>query len=235
MIFVDQVGDRVIKSNLYRLRKSAIRKAIFRKNLTPIAIFTKAAMGSGECSGEGLQSYKPSITLPSTLKEYPPILNVGCGTVKIPNSFGVDFDPKSTADVIHNLDEYPWPFPDQSFSHLIMWHVLEHLRNPRRAMDELQRICKPGATIELATPHYSSPDSWGDITHYGHFSLKTLDPFYNKSDSPFELIERKLTFSRGLPSLIGRAIDALFGHTFYEKYCCFVFRAGNMEFKLRRR
>ena len=170
------------------------------------------------------------------MKKYPPILNVGCGDKKIPDSLGVDFDPASCADVIHDLDNYPWPFPDKAFERIIAWHVIEHVRNPRRAMDEIQRICRQGATVEMATPHYSSPDSWGDMTHYSHFSLKTFEPFYKKRNEavPFELVERKLTFGNGLPSLLGRAIAAILGYSFYEKYCCFMFRAGNMEFKFRR-
>jgi SAM-dependent methyltransferase len=164
-------------------------------------------------------------------------LNVGCGQVKIPNSVGIDFDPQSVADIIHDLDIFPWPFPDQSFDRIVCWHVLEHLRNPRRSMGEITRLARPGAKIEIATPHYSSPDSWGDMTHYMHFSLKTFEPFYLSSQgaAPYELVERKLKFGKGLPSLMGRALAAVLGCPFYEKYCCFVFRAGNMEYEFRRR
>ena len=51
----------------------------------------------------------------------------------------------------------------------------------------------------------------------------------------FELVSRRLTFGKGLPSLMGRVIAAIFGLSFYEKYCCFVFRPANMEYVLRRR
>src|SRR5258708_29777301 len=171
------------------------------------------------------------------MQQSPRILNVGCGSKKIPDSVGVDFDPQSCADVIHDLDNFPWPFADGAFDQIVCQHVLEHLRNPRRAMEELRRLARPGALVEIATPHYSSPDSWGDMTHYMHFSLKTFEPFYQSKAGtpPFELVVRRLFFSRGLPSLIGRAIAATLGCTFYEKYCCFVFRATNMEFTLRRR
>jgi SAM-dependent methyltransferase len=172
------------------------------------------------------------------MSSFPPVLNIGCGQVKIPNSVGVDIDPKSCADVIHDLDIFPWPFPDQAFDRIVCWHVIEHVRNPRRTMSEIARLAKPGAKIEMATPHYSSPDSWGDMTHYHHFSLKSFQPFYIPgSGAPpiFDLVSRQLKFGRGLPSLIGRAIAAVFGLPFYEKYCCFVFRAGNMEFEFRRR
>jgi len=171
------------------------------------------------------------------MSSLPPILNIGCGHVKIPNSVGVDFDPKSVADVIHDLDIFPWPFPDQAFDRIVIWHVIEHLRNPRRAMGEIARMARPGCKIELATPHYSSADSWGDMTHYMHFSLKTFEAFYidGRDPAPFDLMDRKLKFGRGLPAQIARAIAAIFGLSFYEKYCCFVFRASNMEYVFKRR
>lgn len=167
----------------------------------------------------------------------PTTLNVGCGQIRIPDSVGVDFDPATVADVIHDLDVFPWPFPDRSFDRIVCWHVLEHLRVPWRAMKEIERLARPGARVEIATPHYSSPDSWGDITHYMHYSLKTLEPYYRRKDgtAPFELVSRRLTFGHGLFGLLARAIAAVFGLSFYEKYVCLVFRAGNMEFVLRRR
>jgi SAM-dependent methyltransferase len=166
----------------------------------------------------------------------PPILNIGCGGVKIPNSVGVDFDPKTCADVLHDLEQFPWPFPDNSFDRVVCSHILEHLHNPRKALFEIHRMSRPGAVIEIATPHYSSPDSWGDITHYMHFSLKTLEPFCQPGNRKklFDLQSVQLTFGKGLPSLTGRLIAAVLGLSFYEKYCCFIFRAHNMKFVLRR-
>jgi SAM-dependent methyltransferase len=171
------------------------------------------------------------------MTELPGILNVGCGAARIPGSIGVDIDPESAADVIHDLDIHPWPFPDQAFDRIVCSHVLEHLKTPWKAMQELIRLSRPGARVEIATPHYSSPDSWGDITHYMHYSLKTWEPYYQRRNAPapFELVSRRLTFGHGLPSLIARATAALLGFSFYEKYVCFVFRAGNMELVLRRR
>ena len=171
------------------------------------------------------------------MAKHPTTLNVGCGQIRIPDSIGVDFDPATVADVIHDLDSFPWPFEDASFDRIVCSHVLEHLKTPWRAMNELIRIARPGALVEIATPHYSSPDSWGDITHYMHYSLKTWEPYYHRKPDkkpPFELVSRRLTFGHGLFSLAGRAIAAVFGLSFYEKYACLVFRAGNMEFVLRR-
>lgn len=170
------------------------------------------------------------------MTQLPPILNVGCGQTRLENSVGVDFDPRSQADVIHDLEVYPWPFASASFERIRCWHVLEHLHNPQKAIHEIHRLARPQAIVEIATPHYSSPDSWGDMTHYMHFSLKTFEPFYRGHEdqpAPFALVSQRLTFGKGLPSLTGRLIAALFGLGFYEKYACFIFRAANMEFVFR--
>ena len=137
--------------------------------------------------------------------------------VKIPNSVGVDFDPQTCADVLHDLEQFPWPFPDQTFERIVCSHVMEHLHNPRKALLEIHRMARPGAAIEIATPHYSSQDSWGDITHYMHFSLKTFEPFYQEGNRKklFTLESVRLTFGKGLPSLTGRLIAAVLGLSFY--------------------
>ena len=38
------------------------------------------------------------------------ILELGCGTTKIPNAISVDINPFSKADVIHDLNKFPYPF-----------------------------------------------------------------------------------------------------------------------------
>jgi len=43
------------------------------------------------------------------------ILDVGCGINKKAGAIGVDRNPASRADVIANLDHFPYPFRDSSF------------------------------------------------------------------------------------------------------------------------
>ena len=43
------------------------------------------------------------------------ILDVGCGIHKYPGAIGVDRNPASRADVICDLDHFPYPFADSSF------------------------------------------------------------------------------------------------------------------------
>ena len=42
-------------------------------------------------------------------------LDFGCGQDKIENSIGIDKIKSKNVDILHNLDQYPYPFKD-SFS-----------------------------------------------------------------------------------------------------------------------
>ena len=51
-------------------------------------------------------------------------------------------------------------FPDESFDVVMMWHVIEHLRSPRQALQDVNRILKPDGTLLLGCPNYNSVDVW---------------------------------------------------------------------------
>jgi SAM-dependent methyltransferase len=103
------------------------------------------------------------------------ILDIGCGAVKYPGSIGLDISADTAADVVHNLDEPPLPFDDNSFDQVLMQDVIEHVESPIAVMEELHRICRPGARIQLRTPHYSSVLAYGDPTHKHYFSRIAIE------------------------------------------------------------
>lgn len=49
-----------------------------------------------------------------------------------------------------------------------MSHVLEHLSNPHKVMEELYRISKPNALIKIMTPYFThvSAYSWSHIRFF---------------------------------------------------------------------
>jgi SAM-dependent methyltransferase len=67
----------------------------------------------------------------------------------------VDNDPRAPADVRHDLEQFPYPFPADSADAIQAFHVLEHLHQPFAAMAEFARILKPGATVTVRVPHFS--------------------------------------------------------------------------------
>jgi SAM-dependent methyltransferase len=98
------------------------------------------------------------------------ILDVGCGINKYAGSIGIDRNPASRADVIVELDRFPYPFRDQSFDQVRAIHVIEHVSDVVRTMEEFFRLVRPGGRIVIVTPHYTDFSSFCDPTHRWHLN-----------------------------------------------------------------
>lgn len=106
------------------------------------------------------------------------LLELGCGQKKLwRNSVALDLNPLSKADVVHDLNIFPYPFPDDSFDIVIAEHVIEHLDNVVRVVEELHRIVRHGGVIHIEVPHFSSRDFFTDPTHKHAFSITSFDYF----------------------------------------------------------
>src|SRR5215469_13566311 len=105
------------------------------------------------------------------------ILDVGCGINKKPGSIGVDCNPASKADVIADLDRFPYPFRDSSFGGLQAIHVIEHVSDVIRTMEEFHRLVQPGGEVLIVTPHYTDFSSFCDPTHRWHLNSFSLRYF----------------------------------------------------------
>jgi SAM-dependent methyltransferase len=105
------------------------------------------------------------------------ILDVGCGANKTPGAIGLDNNPKTAADVIHDLGTVPYPFPDNEFDAVVSNHAVEHVPDLMAFIMELYRITKPGGRIKLITPHYTNPDWANDPTHRNHINSYTFNTF----------------------------------------------------------
>lgn len=78
----------------------------------------------------------------------------------------VTFDQQGSADVrgdIHHL-----PFPDQSFDVIFCFEVLEHVKEPWVAVNELHRVLKPSGVVYCSTPfsHEIHGEEYGDYYRY---------------------------------------------------------------------
>ncbi len=106
-------------------------------------------------------------------------LNLGCGARKFEGFLGVD--KYGAPDVLLDLEQLPWPWPDSSVDEVKLIHVLEHLgRDPEvfiGIMTELYRVCAPGAVIEIVVPHPRHDNFLGDPTHVRPISQQMLTLF----------------------------------------------------------
>ena len=83
-------------------------------------------------------------------------LNLGAGSDLKEGWINHDIVQLPGIDVVHDLNNFPWPWDDNSIDEIYMKDVLEHLPDTIRVMEEIYRICKPGAKIYIAVPYWNS-------------------------------------------------------------------------------
>lgn len=160
------------------------------------------------------------------------ILDVGCGNNKTPGAWGIDLDPRSQADVICDLDKFPWPLRSDQFEEIICNHILEHVADVMHFMEEVHRVARPGALVRVVTPHYTSPSSYADPTHRHHFAAGLTDYLTSKGGPCFEKVSVRLRFSR-LYRYLGIETLANCFLNLYEPFFAFLLPARDLCFTLR--
>ncbi len=105
------------------------------------------------------------------------VLDLGCGANKTEGAIGLDNNPRTNPDVLHDLADLPYPFKDDEFDSVVANHVIEHVPDVMAFIGELHRITKPGGRIRLLTPHYTNPDWANDPTHRNHINSYTFNTF----------------------------------------------------------
>lgn len=98
--------------------------------------------------------------LPSPLR-----IDLACGQDKKDGFFGVDIVKLPNVDLVFDLEQYPWPFKDESVDEVRVSHYLEHTTDIMAFMNELYRIMKVGSIAEIIGPYYTSIRCWQDPTH----------------------------------------------------------------------
>ncbi|HOK44911.1 MAG TPA: class I SAM-dependent methyltransferase [Bryobacteraceae bacterium] len=169
------------------------------------------------------------------------ILDVGCGINKAPGAIGIDRNPASAADVLCDLDHFPYPFRDNSFDRLEAVHVIEHVSDVIRTMEEFHRLVRPGGRIRVVTPHYTDFSSYCDPTHRWHLNSFSFRYFGENHGgfgyySPVRFRElsvrvKLLALWRmlGFEYLVNRFRRV---RLFWEHYACYVIRGKVIVFEI---
>src|SRR5947209_14818087 len=128
------------------------------------------------------------------------VLNMGCGRKRVAGAVNLDVTPDTGPDVLHDLNVRPWPFPDDHFGEVLAHDVVEHLEDVLKTFEEIHRVCRDGARVRLAVPHFSSGNAYTDPTHrhfFGYFTLDCLTEedehsFYTRAR--FRMLHRQIIF-----------------------------------------
>ncbi len=142
-------------------------------------------------------------------------LNLGCGYNKREGFVNVDSSTHCAPDLVHDLEDFPWPWAESTIDEILMIHVLEHLGATSEVyfsvLREMYRICRHDARITIVVPHPRHDDFLHDATHVRAVTLEGLAMFSRKNcaewiaagnaNTPlafiagvdFELVESELT------------------------------------------
>lgn len=164
-------------------------------------------------------------------------LNLGCGKKHFPDHVNLDLVPAVNPDVVHDLDCYPYPFPDSRFDEIVVYDVIEHIGDVPSFMREIWRLAKPGAKVQITTPHFSASNSYTDPTHRRHLGYFSLDYFtaghalnFYGSDG-FKVDHRVMYF---YPTIGNKVVHRLANRwpRIYEQRWTWIFPAWYLSFSL---
>lgn len=129
-------------------------------------------------------------------------LNLGAGNRIIEGAINHDVvKHRAEIEVVHDLNDMPWPWPDESFDKVLALSVLEHLRqNLLTSMDEIWRITAPGGETVVKLPFWKANNSWEDLTHLhlvGPGIMDQLDPRTKRGHDYWFYTRRKWAVEKG--------------------------------------
>ena len=92
-----------------------------------------------------------------------------------------------------NLEIDPLPFQNSSFTHVLLYSVIEHIKNTNHIIEEIKRVLKNDGILIIITPNfrYSYDTFYDDPTHVkpftdkGIFELLKITNFCNISVKPW--------------------------------------------------
>jgi SAM-dependent methyltransferase len=168
------------------------------------------------------------------------ILHIGAGRKKLKGAITLDINPRLEPDVVWDLNVFPYPFDADTFELVVCEHVIEHLDDVIRVMEELHRVTMPGGRVLVRVPHFSSLNFNTDPTHVHAFSSRSFDymcvgtPYekYDYSTAKFRKMVGRMDmqphtpFNRALMRLINRFLS------FYEEHLAYIIPGQELLFVL---
>jgi hypothetical protein len=165
------------------------------------------------------------------------ILNLGCGFKHLNGAVNLDLRTSVNPDVLHDLNQTPWPFPDSQFAEVVAYDVLEHCGDVIAAMEEIHRISLNGAVIRITVPHFSCANAFTDPTHRHYFGWSSFHYFTAEHEFSFytqKQFRRQVGQIIFFPGWINKVVRRLADRypQAYERRWAWIFPAWFLYFEL---
>ncbi len=134
--------------------------------------------------------------------------NLGCGNDYRDGWLNVDVDPDTRSDVVYDLAETPWPWPDGAFDLVLLDNVYEHIPVADRpaVLKELHRVLSSTGKLTMRLPVPEIGVGW-DATHQPIPSWRwPLHPQWRDKWRLEEISASRVGPGRIVPESVARAL-----------------------------
>lgn len=108
-------------------------------------------------------------------------INIGAGDVKLEGYVTLDYDSATSPDHVVDIEVDRFPFEDSTVETVVAHHILEHLGEGYfHCLQELYRVCKHGAIVDIRVPHHRHESFAADPTHRRPITVMGLQLFSKK-------------------------------------------------------
>lgn len=168
-------------------------------------------------------------------------IDLGCGYKKSEGFVRVDIDPKTNPDFVVDFEVEPLPFEDSTIEEVRAYHILEHIgQGYFHLMQEIYRVCEPGAIVDIQVPHHFHEVFINDPTHQRPITVEGLRLFSQKFnrydierdgscsalglryDVDFEIISQNFIPDSYYMDFIKNNDDKTINHHFRESVNCII-------------
>jgi ubiquinone/menaquinone biosynthesis C-methylase UbiE len=176
------------------------------------------------------------------------ILDIGCGTDRIPGAVRLDMNPAVNPDILFEITKgAEIPVASSSFDEIYLRDILEHVDNVPWLLSEIHRIGAQNALVNVRYPHFSSTNNYGDVTHCRQLNLRCLEHFdpsteygakykyygFFGKNFPFKIEICRANFPESPTGKISRAIYNFVGSLRYEQRFAKLLQIENIEVEMR--
>lgn len=108
-------------------------------------------------------------------------LNLGSGKFYERGYINTEISTRFKAELYHDLEQ-GIPLKDSSVDEVRAHHVIEHLSDTIFIMNEIWRVCKDGALVDIEVPHQDCLMAFADPTHKKIFNEESFNYFCSNGE-----------------------------------------------------